>query len=1167
MEETNKSGDLIPDNEKNSGKDNGSHFKHFKLSTAAINNKTTVFVIAFIILFGGMFSYQSMPKEAFPEVNVPEIYVGTAYPGNSAEDIEKLITRPLEKEINLISEVDEINSTSAEGFSSIQVKFTFDVDPSEALQKVKDKVDIAKSDADFPTDLPADPNVFELNFSEMVPVMIINLSGDYPLDELKEYAELLQEDIEEVEQISEVEIRGVMDKEMRIALNPLRMEAMNVSFNDVASAIQSENTTISGGNLLTDGYRRSVRVIGEYKNAEQIENTVVKSERQELVYLKDIGEVTFQEEEKESYAREYLKPVVSLDVKKKAGENLLYASDRINEILEEAKKDDLPKNLNISITNDMSDDTRTQVSELENSIIFGMLLVVGVLMFFLGLRNALFVGIAIPMSMFMSFMILNSMGVTLNTMVLFSLVLALGMLVDNGIVVVENIYRLMDEGYSRKVAAMKGVAEVAWPIIASTATTLAAFTPLAIWPGIFGEFMKFLPITLIIVLGSSLFVGLVINPVLTAVFMRVDEEKINRKKVNVTAAIMIVLGLIIALSGVYWLGNLFIFGGLVYLMQIYVFSPGGEFFQKRVIPWLESYYEKFLTFAVSGAKPYLFFGGTFLMLILAGFLFWAFPPKVLFFPENEPQYINVFIEMPEGTDIERTNDVAREIEEIVIDELTSEEFTAEDPRTGEVGPYLVTSVIGQVGEGTSDPMQGPSTGQTPNKAKVTAQFVRSQFRGDLTTSDAQSSVRERLRGYPGVEISVDKNQAGPPTGAPINIEVSADDYDTLLFYAERMKQYINSKNIGGIEELKLDVNKNKPEMPISIDRTRARRYGLSTAQIGDAIRTGLFGKEVSRFKDGEDDYPINIRYMDEYRYDPNIMLDQRITFRDPADGKIKQVPISSVANANRGSTFNAVKRKDLDRVITISSNVLDGYNPTEVNQNIEDALENFEKPGAISYNFTGEQEEQAKELEFLSVALVIAVFLIFLIIVAQFNSTSTPLIIIFSVIFSLIGVLLGLIIFRMEFVIIMTMVGIIALAGVVVNNAIVLIDYTDLIRERMKRELDLGEDDKLPFPKVVEAVIEGGKVRLRPVLLTAITTVLGLVPLAIGLNINFITLFTEYDTQFYIGGDNVMFWGPMSWTIIFGLTFATFLTLVIVPVMYLLLNKFKFRVIYKKTTD
>lgn len=1156
----------IPGSGDNSGKKKGID-KQFKLSTAAINNKTTVLVITFIILIGGLLSYQGMPKESFPEVNVPEIYIGTSYPGNSAEDIEKLITRPLEKEVNLISEVDEINSTSTEGYSSIQIKFTFDVDPSEALRKVKDKVDIAKSDADFPTDLPADPNVFELNFSEMVPVMIVNLSGDYALDELKDYAELLEDRIEEVEQVSEVDIRGVMDKEMSVELNPLRMEAMNVSFNDVAQAIQGENTTISGGNILTDGFRRSVRVIGEYENAEQIENTVIKSERQELVYLRDIGEVKFQEEEKESYAREYLQPVVSLDVKKKAGENLLAASEAINQILDEAQENDLPKGLNLSITNDLSDDTKTQVSELENSIIFGMLLVVGVLMFFLGLRNALFVGIAIPLSMFMSFMILNAMGVTLNTMVLFSLVLALGMLVDNGIVVVENIYRLMDEGYSRKAAAKMGVGEVAWPIIASTATTLAAFIPLAIWPGIFGEFMKYLPITLIIVLGSSLFVGLVINPVLTAIFMRVDEEKINRRRVNVTAAIMVLLGLGIAFGGVYWLGNLFIFGGIVYLLQIYVFSPGAHFFQQRVIPKLEYYYERFLTFAVTGIKPYFFFGGTFLLLILAGFLFQAFQPKVLFFPENEPQYINVFIEMPEGTDIEETNKVAREIEEIVIDELTSGEFVAENPMTGEVEPYLVTSVIGQVGEGTSDPMQGPSTGQTPNKAKVTAQFVKSQNRGDLETSDAQSAVRERLRGYPGVEISVDKNQAGPPTGAPINLEMSAENYDSLLFHAERVKQFIKSKNIAGIEELKLDVNKNKPEMPITIDRVKARRYGLSTAQIGDAIRTGLFGKEVSRYKDGEDDYPINIRYQDEFRYDPNLLLDQRITFRDASDGKIKQVPISSVAHADRSSTFNSVKRIDLDRVITISSNVLEGYNPTEVNKEIEQALENFDIPDSISYDFTGEQEEQAKELAFLSTALLIAVFMIFLIIVAQFNSTSTPLIIIFSVIFSLIGVLLGLIIFQMEFVIIMTMVGIIALAGVVVNNAIVLIDYTDLIRQRMKDEMGLEEDDKLPFPQVVEAVIEGGKVRLRPVLLTAITTVLGLIPLAIGLNINFVELFKSYDPQIYVGGDNVIFWGPMSWTIIFGLTFATFLTLVIVPVMYLLLNKFKFRFIYKKLHD
>lgn len=1144
--------------------------KDFGLSTLSINNRTTVFVITLIILIAGVISYITVPKESFPEVIVPEIYIGTAYPGNSPEDIEKLITRPLEKEINSITGIDDILSTSSEGYSAIQVKFDFDVTPTEALRKVKDKVDIAKADPDFPNDLPADPNIFEMNFSELVPVMNINLSGDYSLDELKEYAEYLEEKIEDLPEISKVDIRGVMDKEVRIEVDHLKLESMNLGLNDIANAIQQENLTISGGDLEVDDYRRSVSVKGEFNDMKDVENVIIKNENQNVVFLKDVASVSFVEKEKESYAREYLKPVVSLDVIKRAGENLIAASEGINAIIDEAKEDVLPDNLGISITNDQSDMTETQVEELQNSIIFGVLLVVGVLLFFLGLRNALFVGVAIPLSMFMSFMILNALGVTFNMMVLFALVLALGMLVDNGIVVVENIYRLMDQGMDKISAAKYGVGEVAWPIIASTATTLAAFVPLAVWPGMMGEFMKYLPMTLIIVLGSSLFVALVINPVLTAVFMRVGEEKVNKPKTVKITLTLIGIGLLFVILsfgaeiiGLRVLGNLLIIGGLLGLLNTFLLTPATRRFQDGFLPKLENEYERFLRFYLKGKRPQILFGSMFGLLFLSFVLMGIFTPKVLFFPNNEPQYINVFIEKPIGTDIDETNRVTKDIENIILETLDDPRFKEKDPKTGAVEPFLVSSVIGQVGAGTSDPNQGPSLNNTPNKARITVSFVKFQERNGLKTNDVLNLIREKLDGYPEADVVVSKNQDGPPQGAPIQIELQSDDYNALLLTAESMKKYIEEKRIAGIEELKIDVNKNKPEMPVVIDRDKARRYGLSTYSVGDAIRTSLFGKEVSRYKEGEDDYPINIRFMEKYRDNADAILNQKITFRDPATGRIKQVPISAVATFENTQTFNAIKRKDLKRIITITSNVLEGYNPTEVVTNIKDDLRDFDTNNDVTYSFTGQQEEQSKELEFLSTALMIAVFLIFLIIVSQFNSASTPMIILFSVIFSFIGVLLGLVVFQMEFVIMMTMIGIISLAGVVVNNAIVLIDYTNLVRDRRRVELGLPEGSRLPFEEVKEAIVQSGKTRLRPVLLTAITTVLGLLPLAVGLNIDFVGFVADYDPKIYIGGDNNIFWKPMSWAIIFGLTFATFLTLVVVPVMYLILNHFKYKYVYK----
>jgi len=1071
--------------------------KEFKLSSWAISNKSTVAVITLIVVLGGLLSYTSMPRENFPEIIVPQIYVGTPYPGNSALDVEKLITKRLEKEINSITGVDKITSNSIQGYSSINVEFNFDITPSDALQKVKDKVDIAMADKDFPKDLPTEPSITEMNFSEQMPIMNINLSGDFSMDQLKEYGEYLEDEIEKLAEISSVDIRGIREKELEVAVDLYKMEASKISFNDIENAIAFENRSVSGGDILENGTRRTIRVVGEFKDPLRVKNIIVKNEKGNIVYLRDIAEVQFKEQEKQSYAREYSQPVVMLDVKKRSGQNLLEASTKIDLIIEESKASVFPDNLVISKTNDQSNDTRTMVADLENSIVLGVILVVAVLYFFLGFRNALFVGIAIPLSMFLSFIILSSLGVTLNTMVLFSLVIALGMLVDNGIVVVENVYRLMDEGMPRMKAAKLGVGEVALPIIASTATTLAAFFPLILWDGIIGKFMQWLPITLIIVLSSSLFVALVINPMLISLYM-----KITPKKEKIT------------------------------------------FVNK-----LENIYEKFLIKNLKGKKPYAIIVGTFALLFVAIGLMSTFPPKVLFFPNTEAKQVFVFIEYPIGTDIEDTNLLSKRIEADIENHLKKYEKDGEN--------FLVTSVIGQVGEGTSDPSKGQSGGNTPNKARITVDFVKFQDRQGVSSEQVLIDIRNVINNYPGVSIVVDKPADGPPTGSPINLEIKGDDYELILETANNLKAFINAANIPGIEELKLDIDQGKPELLVNVDRQKARRLGVSTGQIGANLRTALYGKEVSTYKDLTDDYPINIRLNEKFRYNRTALLNQKITFRDQGSGQIKQVPISAIATTENQSSFSAVKRIDLDRVVTLYSNVLNDYNPTQVNDNIRELITNFEVPKGVNINFTGEQEKQAKEMAFLSKALLIAVSIIFLILVAQFNSATTPIIISISVFLSLIGVLFGLLIFRMDFVILMTMIGIISLAGIVVNNAIVLIDYINLIIARKRKEMNLNSSEKLTSSQLLECVVEGGKTRLRPVLLTAMTTILGLLPLALGININFKTLVTELNPNFYIGGENVAFWGPMGWAIIYGLTFATFLTLVVMPILYYLINKIK----------
>lgn len=1113
--------------------------REFGLSSFSIDNSTSVIILSLIITFMGVVAYRTMPKESFPEIVIPTVFVGTSYPGNSPVDMENLITRPIEKELQAINDVKDIRSTSIQDFSTIVVEFNPNVDIAKALQDVKDAVD--KSNSELPTDLDQDPDVLEINTSDF-PIMNVNISGDYPEEELKEFAEYLEDEIEKLPEISNADLGGTIEREIRIDADLYKMEALGVSFTDISDAVSAENITMSGGNILVGDFRRSLRVTGEFTDPQQIEDVIVKIENNKIVYLRDVATVSDTFEERESYARSSKLPVVTVNVVKRSGENLLDAADKIKVLIEETKLNRFPPDLYVDITNDQSKYTRAEVDNLENSIISGVILVVMVLMFFLGLRNALFVGVAIPLSMFISFLMLNALGISLNFMVLFSLILALGMLVDNGIVVVENIYRLLQEGKSPIRAAKEGVGEIAWPIITSTFTTLAAFLPLAFWDDIIGEFMKFLPITLIIVLSSSLFVALVINPVLTSLFMKLEDgnKEKPKKRPLVIAIILSTMAIIGYLTGAIALANILMLAAILTIFNVFVLRKAIRWFQNVFLVRLENFYENALLYVLRGRKPYVFLFGTVGLLFFSIILLGIRAPEVLFFPDNQPALVNIYVEHPIGTDIEATNDFVNGME----DEL----LTMLEPHD-----EIIESLITQIGEGTGDEMD-MNMGATPHKAKITISFVEYQFRNGVNTNQIMEDMRDLMEQYPGVQITVNKQTNGPPVGKPINVESSGEDYEELIAFVSNLQESIAASNIEGIEELQSDLEVGNPEAVVNINRENAIRFGLSTSVIATELRTALFGLEVSQYKEGEDDYPIQLRLADEYRYDISALVNKKINFMDKF-GNQKSIPISAVAEVEYTSSFGSVKRKDLDKVITLSSNVNDGYNPTEINNQLKDLVENYDIPEGIDVRFTGEQEEQDKSATFLTRALLIAISMIFLIIVTQFNSVTTPFIIMTSVVLSTIGVFLGLVIFNMDFVIIMTGIGIISLAGVVVNNAIVLIDYTNLVRERRRTELKVEEGEYLSQGELLNSIVRAGKVRLRPVLLTAITTVLGLLPMALGMNINFSGLLTSFDPEFYIGGDNADFWGPMAWTVIFGLTFATFLTLVIVPVMYLLADK------------
>ena len=1124
--------------------------REFGLTSLAVDNATSVFLLTFMILVFGVVSYNQMPKEQYPEASFPTVYINTPYFGNSAKDIENLITRPIEKELQQITGIKDIRSTSIQDFSVITAEFVADMEMDEVVRKVKDAVDLAKSE--LPSDLDEDPLVMEVNLSEF-PVMTVNLSGDFTMDELREYAEYLEDEIEDVEEVSKVDIKGVLDREVKIDMDLIKMQSLKVSFGDVEQAIAQENLTMSAGEIIRNDYRRAIRVVGEFTSVDQIENVIVKSEDQRPIYLKDIGSVSYGFQERTSIARSDGFPVASLDVIKRSGENLLNASDKIKEVITKAENETLPSDLKVSVFNDQSIYTRNEVSNLENSIISGVILVVIVLLFFLGIRNAMFVGMAIPLSMLMGIMILHMSGTTMNIVVLFALILALGLLVDNGIVVVENIYRYMQEGESGDKAAKFGTGEVAMPIIASTATTLAAFIPLAFWPGIMGEFMKYLPLTLIIVLASSLFVALVINPVFTAKLMKVDERaddaavrRRKRRNVLIGVIVMLIIAALGHLTGIMAMRNLLVLVAIISLFNTFFLRGASFYFQQKIMPFLERIYDKFIRFALNRYMPFGVFAGTFALLIFAIGLLGANMPKVEFFPSPDPIYINAFVELPLGKDIEATNDIMLKVEERVMEAME---------------PYesIIEAILSQIGENTSDPNTPPEPGITPHKARLTVSFVPTQERNGISTKDALEDLRAAVLGvYPGVQISVDQNASGPPAGKPINIEVAGESIDTLAVQSEQLIAYLNSFEIPGIEELQADIKIGKPELVVNVDREAARRYELSTFAIANAIRTSVFGKEVSKYKVGEDEYPIQLRLDPKYRYNVTDLLNQKITFRNPVNGAIVQVPISAVATFENTSTYSAVKRKNMDRVITIYSNVLEGYNANEIVAELRVAMADYPMPIGYTYEFTGEQQQQAEDMGFLATAFAIAVFSIFIILVTQFNSITAPFIIILSVLFSTIGVFLGYAVGGRTISVIFTGVGLVSLAGVVVNNAIVLVDYVNLLIKRKRIEKGIDSVFDMTTTEVKEAIIKGGATRLRPVLLTAITTILGLIPLAIGFNFNFFTFVSRLDPQFFLGGDNTAMWGPMAWTVIYGLVFATFLTLVVVPVMYWLAYRLKF---------
>jgi multidrug efflux pump subunit AcrB len=1097
-------------------------FKEFRLTSFAVEHRTSMVVLLVIIGLMGMFSYSTTPKEAFPELPIPIISVSTFYPGVSPADIESQITRVIEEDLSTISEIKELTSTSVEGLSSVVAEFETSIDLDQALQKVREKVDLAKPD--LPSDAE-EPTIVEFNFSE-IPMMQVNLAGEYGLVRLKEIGEDLQDRLEQIPTVLRADLRGGLEREVKVDVDLVKLQFYGLALGDVIEAIQNENVNIPGGAIDVGDTKYLVRVDGEFEDPAIIEDLVVTTKQGRPIYVRDVATVDFGFADRNSFARMDGNAVLTLDVIKRSGANVIETAEEVKAALAEFRPL-FPPTTVVSITGDMSEQIEMMVSSLENNIISGLILIVGILLFFLGAGNSVFVAVSIPTSMFLSFMVLKVMDISMNMVVLFSLILALGMLVDNAIVVVENIYRFLEEGWDRTLAAKKATGEVAVPIIAATATTLAAFTPLLFWPGEIGDFMGYLPKTLIVTLTSSLFVALVIVPTLCAMFMKLDGTPSRPLRPAARWALVGGAGLVfLGVAGANALTAMLLattFLGL-WALHRFVLEGVARRFQDVVLPSLIVSYERQLRWALQ--HRFLMIGGTAGGFILTAVAFSAFNSGIEYFPENfPPQQLLVDVEAPVGTRAEATDQVVQRLEE----ELTGV--------SGREDWESVVAVTGSGGGGGGNPMGGGPGG--PEAGRITVSMVDFQDRQrDVfeTLAEMQESVGTQIAG---VDITVDKIQEGPPQGAPVNIEIVGEEAVQLKALSDQVIRILESAPVGRqLVGLSSDLDEARPELTVVVDREKAALYDLNTSKVGRAIRGAINGVEAAKYRTGNDEYDIVVRLAEPYRQELEGLRELTVV----AEGGI-QVPLVSVAEWSVQEGYGSIRRKDQTRMATISSDVATGLNSNAVLAEVRRTLADFEGRLPVGYTirYTGQQEEQAEAQDFLAGAFLTALVLIAFILISQFNSVVKPVIILTSVIMSTMGVLLGLMIFRMPFGIINTGVGIISLAGIVVNNAIILIDYIDVLRERdgLNRR---------------EALVKGGMTRFRPVVLTALTTALGMLPLAVGLNFDFFGLFGSLNPDLYWGGEQAAWWGPMALAIIAGILFATFLTLVLVPVMYAIVD-------------
>ncbi|MBB5349136.1 efflux RND transporter permease subunit [Desulfoprunum benzoelyticum] len=1070
------------------------------ISDTAVKNSTTVYVLALLLIIFGVYSYLALPRESEPDITIPNVFISTEYKGVSPTDIETAITIEIEKKLKGLEGLKKIESVSSEGRSTINVEFVTGTDIDRALQDVKDKVDEAKGD--LPSDLEDDPSVFEVNISQM-PIIVFSLSGTCGLPCLKEIADDLQDDIEALPGVMEVEINGGLEREIRVEVIPEKLSYYGLTIATLQTVVQSENRNTSGGAIRLGQGRYQLRVPGEFQTPEEIYGLVIGTHKGEPVYLKDVARVADGFKEETSISRLNGRDAVNLAVKKRAGENIITISREVDRIIAE-RRTAWPQGTEVTKVVDKSRDIETMIADLENNILSGLVLVLIVIFLSMGIRNAILVSLAIPFSMLISFTILYALGITLNMVVLYSLTLALGMLVDNAIVIIENSYRFMQQGAGRVEAAMRATSEVAWPVIGSTVTTIAAFFPMLFWPGIMGEFMRFLPLTLIVTLTSSLFVALVINPAMASIHMRIKGEA-DRSALTIDE------------------------------ISVAVDKPA------RTSGRLMALYRRSLALALDRPWSVLSLGFCSLALM---FEIWlvviGLEKPVEFFPEIEPRGFYVNIEPPEGADLDFIDRIIARVE-LAVAGVTAEPGEPAPSPLQALAPKEHRRPDGGILAGPSDLynvkdvyMQGViSAGGGASFSSNSPNHVGVRFLDLIDRSESShltvTTIRGRLQDIPGAKITIANEEAGPPTGAPINLEISGPDFQVLGRIAREVRDALSL--IPSVEDVRDDYVEGIPSVQVNVDRQKAGLFGLTTDMIGFALKTAYNGLNVSSFRQGDDDFDITLQLGEADRRVVDVL--HELLLPTPSG---ETVPLSTVATMTFAGTIGDIRRINNERVVTVKANI-DETRTTGpvVRRQAAEFIDRMALPAGYAMKFTGEQDEQRESEDFLTKAFLVALLLIFLTLVAMFNSVSLPFIIMTSVVLSLGGAFLGMALFRAPFGIIMTGVGVISLAGVVVNNAIVLLDYTNKLRQR-------GYALK-------EAVLAAGATRLRPVLLTAITTILGLIPMVTGVSFDFHTWSISWVSE------SSQWWQSMANVVIFGLMMATFLTLIVVPTLYYLLAR------------